>query len=171
VRTILEVVARRASVTKAVNPHNFRHSRATHLAQHLTEAQMNEFFGWVQGSDMPSTYVHLSGRDMDRALLKINNVVPDSEAQRETEFTSRRCPRCDLDNPPANMFCSRCGMVLDEREARQMMVEQAERSRADGILDDLLRDPEVRAVLAGKLRRFPAGSGQSGVNGEPLAQA
>ena len=62
-RLILREIARRAGVKKKVNPHAFRHARATHLANFLTEAQMKEFFGWVQDSDMASVYVHLSGRD------------------------------------------------------------------------------------------------------------
>ncbi|WP_340819137.1 hypothetical protein [Methanolobus sp. WCC4] len=36
---------------------------------------MNAYFGWVQGSDMPAVYVHLSGRDVDDAVLKANGVV------------------------------------------------------------------------------------------------
>lgn len=38
---------------KPVNPHHFRHSRATYLANYLTEAQMCEWFGWVHGSRVP----------------------------------------------------------------------------------------------------------------------
>ncbi|HDS45716.1 MAG TPA: hypothetical protein ENN68_06465 [Methanomicrobia archaeon] len=47
---------------KRVNPHNFRHSWSTHLASRLTESQMEEYSGWVQGSKMLSIYVYLSGR-------------------------------------------------------------------------------------------------------------
>jgi len=54
----------RADLDKPVNPHHFRHSRAIHLADEFKEAQLCEWFGWVQGSDVPSKYVHLSGRDM-----------------------------------------------------------------------------------------------------------
>ena len=45
------------------------------MANYLTEAQMNVYFGWTQGSDMPGVYVHLSGRDIDDAILKANCVV------------------------------------------------------------------------------------------------
>jgi integrase/recombinase XerD len=36
---------------------------------------MDAYFGWIQGSDMPSIYVHLSGRDIDDAILKANGIV------------------------------------------------------------------------------------------------
>jgi tryptophan 2,3-dioxygenase len=70
VSAILKTVAKLASILKTANPHDFRRIRATHLANHLPEAQMNEYMGWMQVSEMPSTYVHLSGCDVDQALLK-----------------------------------------------------------------------------------------------------
>ena len=45
------------------------------MANHLTEFQMNQYFGWIQGSDMPSTYVHMSGKNVDEALLRMNGVA------------------------------------------------------------------------------------------------
>jgi site-specific recombinase XerD len=71
INKILKDIAKRAGINKKVYPHLLRHSRATHLASFLTEAQMKEFFGWTQSSNMASIYVHLSGRDVDNALLKI----------------------------------------------------------------------------------------------------
>ena len=71
---LLRRIARRAKIKKKVNPHNFRHTRATHLANFLTEAQMKEYLGWTQSSDMAAVYVHLSGRDTDNAILEMNGL-------------------------------------------------------------------------------------------------
>jgi len=38
IRAILYLTAKKAGIKKRVNPHNFRHSRATYLANYLTEA-------------------------------------------------------------------------------------------------------------------------------------
>jgi hypothetical protein len=46
-------------------------SRATYLANYLTEAQMCAWFGWVPGSRVPGRYVHLSGRDIDQAYVSM----------------------------------------------------------------------------------------------------
>jgi integrase/recombinase XerD len=154
VSMILRTLAKRASVSKAVNPHNFRHSRATHLATHLTEAQMNEYMGWVQGSNMPSTYVHLSGRDVDNALLKLNNITVSDKGSTSGTFSLRACPRCSQSNPPANKFCSRCGMILDEKTARDLMKSSMEHRQADTIMDKLLEDSEFRAMLEQKLGKL-----------------
>jgi site-specific recombinase XerD len=70
---ILDRARERVGIEKPVNPHHFRHSRATYLANHFTEAQMCMWFGWVPGSRVPGRYVHLSGRDIDQAYLSILN--------------------------------------------------------------------------------------------------
>jgi len=164
VSAILETVAKRASVRKAVNPHNFRHSRATHLAKHLTEAQMNEYMGWVQGSDMPSTYVHLSGRDVDHALLKLNNISVADEKGTTEEFSLKNCSRCKLSNPPANKFCSHCGMILDEKTANDLMKNSMEHACADEIMDKLIQDSEFRAMLEHKLEKLTRRKDRTGVS-------
>jgi len=75
---ILREAAWSADIRKPVNPHAFRHARATHLANFLTESQLKEFFGWRQGSEMAQIYVHLSGRDLDTAILKMHGIEPSS---------------------------------------------------------------------------------------------
>ena len=71
VKKLLEVNFEEVGLKKRCNPHIFRHSRATFLAKHLTEAQLKMFFGWTQNSDMAARYVHLSGRDLDTVILSI----------------------------------------------------------------------------------------------------
>ncbi len=153
---ILTTAARRAGITKPVNPHTFRHSRATYLASHFTEAQMNKFLGWVQGSDMPAVYVHLSGRDVDNALLKTYGIAPDSKAGVQTQLNPKPCCRCGLQNPPTNKFCSRCGAVLEQRTAREMIKRDLDRSRADQVMDRLIQDKEFRELLQRKLHDLDA---------------
>ncbi|MBN2331063.1 MAG: tyrosine-type recombinase/integrase [Candidatus Aenigmarchaeota archaeon] len=152
--TILKNAARRAQIEKSVNPHNFRHSRATHLATCLTEAQMNEYFGWVQGSDMASTYVHLSGRDIDNALLKMHNKPIPKEDESNNKFTIMDCPRCKHSNPPGHRFCSRCGTVLDEETANAIVQKELDRKKADEMMDRLIQDQEFREVLKRKLAQL-----------------
>jgi ribosomal protein L40E len=136
INALLRKLGKRAGIKKRLNPHTFRHSRATYLANHLTEAQMNQLFGWVQGSDMPSTYVHLSGRDVDKALLKIYGLAKDEAEKEESPLKPKKCVRCDETNPVTSKFCNRCGMVLDVETA--MFVED-ERSVSDELLTAVLK--------------------------------
>ena len=142
-RTVLKKLVKKAGIKKRVYPHLFRHSRATHLANHLTEAQMKQYFGWVQGSDMASIYVHLSGRDLDNALFKLNGLeIP--EEKKEDEFKALICPRCKAKNSPDAKFCSNCGMCLDEKTAVEM--EQL-REKADRLMNKLIKNPRVLSAL------------------------
>ena len=125
-RALLQRVAEKAAIKKKVNPHNFRHSRSTHLSKHLTEAQMDQYLGWVQGSKMPSIYVHLSGRDVDAALLKLQGEEIE-EAKERTKLVKKNCVRCGTENAPTSKFCHRCGMALGlstviEQEEKNMQV-------------------------------------------------
>jgi len=82
-RKLLQNLGRKAKIGKRVNPHSFRHSRATLLSRKLPEAILNEIFGWVQGSRMPSVYIHLSGRDTVGPLLQVYGLKKAVELERE----------------------------------------------------------------------------------------
>ena len=144
---LLRRLAGKAGIRKRVNPHLFRHSRATALAIKLTEAQMKEYFGWTQGSDMAATYVHLSGRDVDSAILQLHGLVNEKE-KKEEKFRARNCHRCRQPNSPTSKFCNKCGAVLDVETV--LMVEQ-ERAKADNLLNELMKDKNTRDFLVKKL--------------------
>lgn len=146
-RKMLVQVAKKANVKKKVNPHNFRHSRATFLANHLTEAQMNQYLGWVRGSDMPATYVHLSGRDVDDAILKMRGLKSKEEEVKST-LAPKKCPRCDLVNKATGKFCNRCGAILDVQTAVAM---QDEIEGLDDKFSTLLQDEDVQKLLMRKM--------------------
>jgi Site-specific recombinase XerD len=94
-RMKLQRIARKAGINKKIHPHLFRHSRCTYMANYLTEAQMNVYFGWPQGSDMPGVYVHLSGRDIDDAILKANGVIEKNTSALNTQKVTES-PKPDL---------------------------------------------------------------------------
>ena len=89
------------------------------MANSLTEVQMSEFFGWVRGSDMPSVCVHLSGRDVDNALLKTYGIADSRKETEESALKARNCPRCDIHSAPTNKSNSRCGMLLSKEALRR----------------------------------------------------
>jgi hypothetical protein len=109
---------------------------------------MKELLGWVQGSDMPSVYVHLSGRDVDSALLKAHGLTSNQEEKVKVELTSTVCPRCKQKAGPESQFCPSCGMILDMKATVKL---EDERAKADRIMDMLMKDEEVRKLLARKV--------------------
>lgn len=148
---MLHRISAKAGVNKRINPHNFRHSRATYLANHLTDAQMKEHFGWTQDSKMAGVYIHLSGRDVDSALLKVYGIASATE-KKESALKPKECSRCNLSNSPTNLFCSRCGLPLDEAAKAAVLRKDLERKDADDVLDMLIEDQEFRNILIKKIQ-------------------
>jgi integrase/recombinase XerD len=149
-RKMLSVTAGRAGIVKRVNPHSFRHARASDLANVLTEAQMKEYLGWVGDSRMASTYVHLSGRNIDNALLKLNGIKTEDEINNEEHsLRVKTCSRCQELNSPASGFCSRCGCPLDVKTA---MLMHDEESKTDFVMNWLAQNPEFKEHLRSGIR-------------------
>jgi len=111
---VLRDAGERAGIKKAIYPHLFRHSRATELAQHLTEQQLKVYMGWTNSSEMASIYVHLSGRDIDNAII---NLYQDNPKPPQDKPTITVCPRCTSQNHFSSRFCNRCGAILNIQDA------------------------------------------------------
>ena len=141
---------KRIDLKKAVNPHIFRHSRASHLATILTEAQMDQYLGWIPGSKMPSIYVHLSGRDVDKTLLKMHGIKLGDE-EREVKIKVQICAKCKEKNSSTSRFCNRCGAPLD---MQTMLRIDAKREKADDVMNKLLSDLEVQSIIRKKLKEM-----------------
>lgn len=153
IRKLLYNLFKKAGVNKKSKPHNFRHARATHLASGLNEFQMCQHFGWKLGSKMPGTYIHMSGKNTDDALLRIYGIQ--DKANEQPTAKSTPCFRCEYINPANFQFCGRCGSALDlkaaiEAEERQKVVVE-KREASDALLNQLLQDNEVRELLKKKL--------------------
>jgi len=153
IQKMMTNIGKRADIKKRLNPHNFRHSRATYLANRLTDAQMREYFGWVRTSDMAAIYVHLSGRDVDQAILKIHGITNNDDKE-ESKLKPKNCPRCEKVNQATNKFCSRCGMLLDRETMMKIVEMDIERKEADRILDELIKDGEFREMFLRKAREL-----------------
>ena len=134
-RARLERLRRRAGIEKRVNPHMFRHSRASLLAQRLTEAQLCQLFGWSQGSKMPSIYVHLSARDLEKPLLSMYGL--EAEGAHRPQLTPVTCPRCGELNPREADACVRCGAILKPEAALKAQDEYMELRKA---IEELRRE-------------------------------
>ncbi len=142
-RMQLKDIAIKAGIKKRIYPHLFRHSRSTHLAKHLTEAQMKQYLGWVQGSDMAAIYVHLSGRDVDNALLKMHGMAP--EDVKEVQMSPKKCVRCSTMNAPTSKFCCKCHAALDLAAA--LDIEKERDSVTFELMELISRHPGIMSLL------------------------
>jgi integrase/recombinase XerD len=145
IRKQLQKIAKRAGIKKKVNPHNFRHSRSTHLASRLTESQMEEYLGWAQGSRMPSIYVHMSGRDLDGDLLKMYG-LEDRHDDEPLKLKMQECPHCRTVNTAGARICINCRKPLEVGEAMDRDKEMEELLKAMLLL--MSENPAMKAKLS-----------------------
>ena len=115
-RKLLRKLGAKAEIKKPLNPHHFRHSAATRYANTLTEAQLCGYMGWVQGSQEARTYVHLSGRDIDDAILKMHGKKKEDIKKIDIKKKEPKvCPRCKTVNDHLANMCQVCGLGLDKK--------------------------------------------------------
>lgn len=117
--------AKRAGIKKRVYPHLLRHTRLTNLVESdVREAQLRNVAGWQPGSPMVGVYVHLSGLDTKKAILKANGVL--KEEKPEPFLQPMFCQRCGLENEPTAIYCSRCGTPLTAKSLLAIKNERDE---------------------------------------------
>ena len=134
-----------AKIERRIYPHLFRHTRATILASRVTEAPLEAQMGWVHGSRMTQTYVHLSGRDQDNAILKAYGIAVKEEKPIESQKPSL-CPRCREPNDPKARFCWKCGMILDKTLTNQKLREEAKQIESAIMKSEVVDAPTKRIV-------------------------
>lgn len=99
-------------IAKKCNPHWLRHSSITDRAKKgWNQAQLSAYFGWVQGSDMANTYVHVNAEDVDNAVMHYNGMNSKKEIT-TSNSQPKICPRCKEQNGFADETCIHCGAIL-----------------------------------------------------------
>ena len=142
-RQQLKRIAERAGVKHKVNPHNFRHSRATHLSKEITDSLRNRYLGLVSGSKMGRVYEHLSGQDLDEKLLQMYGLPFDDG--REEKLKTVQCPHCRSLNTTGARVCNNCRMPLTIEEV--ISKEEKVMEFAAELMDLTAKSPEFAALL------------------------
>jgi len=144
VYSIIRHTTKRAGIKKRIHPHLFRHTRATILASKVTEAPLESQMGWVHGSRQTRTYVHLSLRDQDNAILKAYGIkAPENETIQEDK--PKECPRCHTLNPSDAQYCRNCWMPFDVKIALDM--EEKEKKTIEALKQSDVVDPLVKKLI------------------------
>lgn len=139
-----------------VNPHKFRHNRASQLAPKISESILERTMGWVPASKMSKIYVHLDNEAVDNAILEANGIKKEKKLPEMRK--SRMCLRCKTLNPANHKFCLQCGRPLDYDELE--LLEQREGqavgtlkesdligSSDKDLLSELSEDPELQSEM------------------------
>jgi len=130
-------LADRAGIKKKVHPHIFRHSRITHLLQQgLSESVVKMMMWGSLTTDMFQSYAHLTGGDVDNAVLELHGIKQKTAEERERVLAARECPRCGLIVSPTDKFCKNCAQPIAEDfrvsiESKTKVIEQSPRYEPD----------------------------------------
>ncbi len=127
-------------VGRPVNPHNFRHKRATDLliTRGVPEAIVKRYMGWGNNSRMPQVYTHFNDQDVDRAILESNGI--DAKDIKKIEpLDSRVCANCGEVNTILSHFCKKCNSMLDLSVAWKQKDEAVAK-----VLEELKKDEWFR---------------------------
>lgn len=115
---MLRVTARKAGIKRRVYCHLFRHTALTNLAKTLSEQQLKVAAGWDEGSQQAATYVHLSGKDLDSALLRARGKPVKSE-DIANKLAPIICKRCGKQNAHDAKACQYCLFIFDAEALRR----------------------------------------------------
>lgn len=153
VYNLLQDATKRASLNKPCNPHHFRHSRASRLALQMTEAQLCYYMGWVVGSKEARTYVHLSGRDTEDAILEMYGLS--KKEDHITRLKPVKCPRCGKVNDSSMSFCGACRLGLDQASVMQYDNQKEQALRLGfGIINTPDFEDSVGNILLKKIKEM-----------------
>lgn len=144
----------KAGIKKELHPHLFRHSAATERARMgWKESQMRAFFGWTRSSDMPATYVHMSGQDYEDMDM-IARGIKTTAAQTTTRgLRPLICKVCRSENLSTAFFCQKCRQPVSPEAEREI-----EQKRKDDMAEALARlilqsDFVLQDKIAGELTK------------------
>ena len=101
---------------------------------------------------MPRNYVHLSGRDVDEAILGAYGLIENGKPVKPN--VPLKCGRCCTLNPHDARMCHRCGFALSERVAFRKDDEIQELKKAVEEIRKAVNSPKGIRQL-GASQRFP----------------
>jgi integrase/recombinase XerD len=154
---MFEDTMKRAGIKKHARLYILRHSRATHLANKLTEAQLCAYFGWQLGTKVVQRYIHLAGVHTDDALLELAGVKVENK-DAGSVLKVRYCKRCNEQLSPNHEFCIRCGysdkdVVMDSNNSDELS------TRLDRVESILVRLMDwLGYIVDGKKRKVSSDS-------------
>lgn len=144
---MVRTTAEKAGIPRKLKTYDFRHTAASINAKFFSEAQLRQYMGWTQDSQMAAVYVALSGRDTDDGVARKHN-KPVIEAHEKPQVEPKKCRRCDKINMHDAEMCAYCGLSFDKEKAKSDMMSVMERlKKLEAAQKIRLVDDAIRAKL------------------------
>lgn len=137
-------ISKDAGLDCKTNPHAFRKGRATYLAsQGMNQAQLCEYFGWVQGSDQAATYIRMANKDLEKAVKQIQGLEQEEEEQESLEPV--KCPQCQEINSSTKDYCKNCNFMLsqDKRMVEEFKKKEVKQEVKQDLFEDFMQEENL----------------------------
>lgn len=148
-------IAKDAGVEKRVTPHIFRHTAITNLIRAGVQESVIKKMMWGSlSSNMLGTYLHLTGEDIDRAILEANGLKP-KEKKKTLTLEPRECPHCHAIMGPTMNFCGSCGQPLTREVTGQLTdLMKIIEAHPEALMKALLKgNPDLAGEVAREMRQ------------------
>jgi len=136
---IIKRLKKRAGIKRKINPHIFRHLRATLLAKdpRISTEIKKAYLGQSPHSNVfEKTYMHLSQEDVFEGVLHSFGLKEDKETPHIPELKGELCPRCNAPVSKNDKYCAKCWFVVDQEE---MLKRKEEQKKPMEIINKLLK--------------------------------
>ena len=99
---------------------------------------------------MPSIYVHLSGRDVNKTLFEHYGIKEPENGNDASPLKKQVCPRCSAENSVTARFCWRCWIAFDTHKADEITATIMEEfiKQAPELLGKILKEKGLDQKLA-----------------------
>ena len=150
----LKCIAKTAGIRKHITPHVFRHSRITHLIKEGVPESVIKLMMWGNiSTDMFRTYAHLTGQDIDSAMLKSYGISATDNNSNASRLEPCQCPHCRKINPPVSNYCVSCGqsltdVVIDTDEGIQQSVIRDNPDILRQLIDEKIEEMKRKGELS-----------------------
>jgi len=121
IRKMLQKTSDRAGISKAANPHHYRHSTASLYAKQFSESVVNKWFGWaIAGGSTAQRYIHLNHEQLKQSYLEFYN-------SKENILKIRKCQN-GHENWGGRDYCKFCNAKLKSKTIliRERVVDEKE---------------------------------------------
>ena len=154
ISVMLKSVGKRAGITKLIHPHKFRASRATNLADKVSEQTLKRMFGWTQDSTQMAVYISLNDKSVDTAFMQANGKKPREDTKTKLDG-AKICPRCKAQMGMNYLHCFVCGAALDSTIASYEDTIRKDNAQDPDNLDiqKLVADEVAKALLKKKMEK------------------
>ena len=111
-----------------ISLHWLRHTKITWTAKdknvRISDEMAKKMFRWSKNSTMYSRYTHLHGVDSKNSYLALAGVKEIEVEEGPSILEPQKCLNCQEINSAEFLYCSKCGFVLSEEEARKMIQQK-----------------------------------------------